>query len=235
MLNTQVERGEQADQRLPEILLARAHAFRVLVHHLAPVVHPADGAEAQRHDQHDPHEAVGQVEPQQRRRRRSRSGSARRPWWACRSWSGASACRSRAPAGRSSARSAGGSPHGPATRPISSAVSAAITARKVRYWKTRRKPNSGESVCSHWARLSSMRCGSLSCCCSARSSDRLDHALHLHEARALDQHAGGGGSCRSTAAFSASTSSKCRRPRRSLRRCARRPSVNSCSMPRSRA
>jgi hypothetical protein len=31
--------------------------------------------------------------------------------------------------------------HGPKARPISSAVIAAITARKVRYWKTRRKPH----------------------------------------------------------------------------------------------
>ena len=43
-----------------------------------------------------------------------------------------------------------GSPTGPTTRPISSAVIAAITARKVMYWNTRRKPNSGLSVCSHW-------------------------------------------------------------------------------------
>jgi hypothetical protein len=33
---------------------------------------------------------------------------------------------------------------------------AAITARKVRYWKTRKNPNSGEIDWSHWARLSSM-------------------------------------------------------------------------------
>src|SRR3954465_8535697 len=64
-------------------------------------------------------------------------------------------------------------------RPISSAVIAAITARKVMYWNTRRNPNSGLIVCSHVVRLSSMRF----------SHDRLDHALHLHEARALHQHA----------------------------------------------
>ena len=60
----QVERSDQTDHRLPEVLLARAHALGVLVHHLAPVVHPADGAKAQRDQQHDPHEAVGQVEPE---------------------------------------------------------------------------------------------------------------------------------------------------------------------------
>ena len=39
-------------------------AFSVLVHHLAPVVDPADGPEPDRHDQYDPDEAVRQVEPQ---------------------------------------------------------------------------------------------------------------------------------------------------------------------------
>jgi hypothetical protein len=39
---------------------------------------------------------------------------------------------------------------GPRIRPISSEVIAAITARKVMYWNTRRKPNSGLRVCSHW-------------------------------------------------------------------------------------
>eukprot|EP01022_Parablepharisma_sp_SALTPOND_P026954 TRINITY_DN652_c1_g3_i1.p2 TRINITY_DN652_c1_g3~~TRINITY_DN652_c1_g3_i1.p2 ORF type:complete len:1102 (+),score=458.93 TRINITY_DN652_c1_g3_i1:51019-54324(+) len=62
----QVERGHQADQRLPEILLARAHALRVAIDHLAVVIDPADGAEAERDDQHDPDETVGQVGPQQR-------------------------------------------------------------------------------------------------------------------------------------------------------------------------
>ena len=33
--------------------------------------------------------------------------------------------------------------HGPNARPISSEVIAAITARKVMYWNTRRKPSSG--------------------------------------------------------------------------------------------
>jgi hypothetical protein len=46
---------------------------------------------------------------------------------------------------------------GPKARPISSAVIAAITARKVMYWKTRKKPRSGDKVWSQLARLSSMR------------------------------------------------------------------------------
>ena len=46
--------------------------------------------------------------------------------------------------------------YGPATRPTMSAVMAAITARKVRYWNTRRNPNSGPRLCSHCARLSNM-------------------------------------------------------------------------------
>src|SRR5690349_4454653 len=71
--------------------------------------------------------------------------------------------------------------HGPNARPISSAVSAAITARKVMYWNTRKKANSGESVCSHWARLSSMRRSGL-------RQQRCDDLFHLHETRALDEH-----------------------------------------------
>src|SRR2546425_4540605 len=63
---------------------------------------------------------------------------------------------------------------GPNARPISSAVIAAITARKVMYWKTRRKPKcSGSTLCSHNPRLCSMQC--------------LHHLFHLHEARSLDE------------------------------------------------
>src|SRR3990167_3543782 len=66
-----------------------------------------------------------------------------------------------------------------------------MTARNVMYWNTRRKPNSGESVCSHWARLSSMAglLRVLFLLLRARR-DRLDHALHPHEPRALHEHAG---------------------------------------------
>src|SRR5829696_1405864 len=74
---------------------------------------------------------------------------------------------------------------GPNARPISSAVSAAITARKVMYWNTRKKANSGESVCSHWARLSSMRRSRL-------RQQRRDDLFHLHEARALHEHRAAG-------------------------------------------
>ena len=45
---------------------------------------------------------------------------------------------------------------GPAASPTSSAVSAAMTARNVRYWNTRRNPNSGDRPCSQRARLGSM-------------------------------------------------------------------------------
>src|SRR5437868_8552524 len=76
---------------------------------------------------------------------------------------------------------------GPAIKPISSAVIAAITARKVMYWKTRRKPNSGLSDCSHVVRLSSMRFSFLFLFRALH--DGLDHAFHLHEARALHEHA----------------------------------------------
>src|SRR5664279_4228370 len=67
--------------------------------------------------------------------------------------------------------------HGPNTRPMTSEVIAAMTARKVMYWKTRMKPNSGEYACSHWARLSSMA--------PPISGEARPHA---HEARALDEH-----------------------------------------------
>src|SRR3569832_793584 len=72
---------------------------------------------------------------------------------------------------------------GPATRPISSAVIAAITARNVRYWNTLRKPKSGLIDCNQLVRLSSMR--------FSLAQDRFDHAFHLHEARPLHQHARG--------------------------------------------
>ncbi len=62
----QVDGDAEADQRLPEIFLARRQAFRVAVHDLAPVIDPADDAEAQRRHQHHPDESVAEVCPQQR-------------------------------------------------------------------------------------------------------------------------------------------------------------------------
>src|SRR2546423_8567401 len=67
---------------------------------------------------------------------------------------------------------------------MSSAVIAAITARKVMYWKTRKKPNSGDRVCSQLARLSSMRV--------SRGGECRHHLLHLHETRALGDDRGRG-------------------------------------------
>src|SRR5574343_1239164 len=67
---------------------------------------------------------------------------------------------------------------GPNTSPISRAVTAAIVARKVRYWKTRRKPHSGLRPCSHMAKLSSM----------GTSGQGGDNLFHLHESRTFDQH-----------------------------------------------
>ena len=61
-----VDRGDQADQRLPEELGARRQALRIPVHDLAPVVGPADGTEAHGHEQDDPDEAVGEIAPEQR-------------------------------------------------------------------------------------------------------------------------------------------------------------------------
>src|SRR5688500_16710199 len=79
---------------------------------------------------------------------------------------------------------------GPAIRPISKAVMAAITARKVMYWKTRRNPNSGPRDCSQLARLSSIRRSSLLLLSAGAGQDGLDDAFHLHEAGTLDHHAG---------------------------------------------
>ena len=69
---------------------------------------------------------------------------------------------------------------GPRIRPMITAVMAAITARKVRYWKTRRKPRLGSRLCSHMARLSSM------CTPLKRGHDD----FHLHESRTFDEHGG---------------------------------------------
>src|SRR4051812_15822780 len=75
--------------------------------------------------------------------------------------------------------------HGPKTRPMTSDVIAAMTARKVMYWNTRMKPNSGEYACSHCDRLSSMHIP------RRLARKRSDDPLHSHEARALDEHGGG--------------------------------------------
>ena len=65
----EIDRGDEADHRLPEELRARRQPLRIAVDDLALVVDPADRAEAERHEQHDPDEAVGEVAPQQRRDR----------------------------------------------------------------------------------------------------------------------------------------------------------------------
>ncbi len=132
----EIERGGQADHRLPEVLLPRAHALRIAMDDLAVVVDPADPAETERHDQRHPHEAVGEVGPQQRGRRRSRSGSARRPSSACRSSPRCDCGPSLRTAWPIFSAVSRRITHGPAARPISSAVAAASTARNVRYEKT---------------------------------------------------------------------------------------------------
>src|SRR3989344_3908881 len=66
---------------------------------------------------------------------------------------------------------------------MTSAVMAAMTERKVRYWKTRRKPQSGWSSCSHSARLSSM----------GTSGEGGNDLFHLHESRTFDQDGRHGG------------------------------------------
>ena len=63
--DVQEDRCTQAEDRLPEILPAARQATGVFLDDLAVVVNPADGAEQQGHDQHDPHITVAQVSPQQ--------------------------------------------------------------------------------------------------------------------------------------------------------------------------
>src|SRR6476659_7552895 len=77
--------------------------------------------------------------------------------------------------------------------PISSAVMAASTARKVMYCTTRNQANSGPWVCNQEARLSSIGCFLLLLLCVG--GDRFDHPLHLHETRTLDQDALDAGQC----------------------------------------
>ena len=64
-----VEGCGKADHGLPRELLPRAHALGIVVHDLAVVVDPADGAVAERHEEHDPDEAVGEIGPEQSRNR----------------------------------------------------------------------------------------------------------------------------------------------------------------------
>ena len=64
--HAQIDGDDDTDHRLPEIFPARGQAFRVAVDHLLPIVDPANGTEADGHDQHHPHVAVGEVGPQQR-------------------------------------------------------------------------------------------------------------------------------------------------------------------------
>ena len=60
---------EQANRRLPEVLFARRHAARVLVHNLAVVIDPTDHAVTERDEHHDPYESIGEISPQQSRKR----------------------------------------------------------------------------------------------------------------------------------------------------------------------
>src|SRR5690606_21873350 len=62
----EVAGGGKAYQRLPEKLRPRREALGIAVHHLAVVVDPADDPEGERHEQHDPYEAVREVAPEKR-------------------------------------------------------------------------------------------------------------------------------------------------------------------------
>src|SRR5690606_15153535 len=61
----QHHRRHQAEYRLPEILPARRQAAGILFHHLAVVINPADGAEADGDTQYYPDVEVAQVGPEQ--------------------------------------------------------------------------------------------------------------------------------------------------------------------------
>ena len=60
----EVEGRDHADQGLPGELLARPHAFRIMIDDLAVVVDPADGTVAERHEEHDPDEPVREIRPE---------------------------------------------------------------------------------------------------------------------------------------------------------------------------
>jgi hypothetical protein len=62
----EVERHQQADRRLPEVLPACRQAPRIAIDHFLPVVVPADAAEAHGDDQYHPDVAIAEVAPQQR-------------------------------------------------------------------------------------------------------------------------------------------------------------------------
>ena len=55
----------QRNHRGPKILPAAGQPFRVAVHHLAPVIHPAHGAKTERDQQRHPNIMVAQITPQQ--------------------------------------------------------------------------------------------------------------------------------------------------------------------------
>ena len=119
--------------------------------------------------------------------------------------------------------------HGPNARPISSAVIAASTARKVRNWKTRRKPSaSGYIDCNHWARLSSISSFSPAGPATTRSICMKREPLTSNDATAGSSLA---------APTIAGASSKCRAPAPNARTaCAHSaPAHQNCSMPRSLA
>ena len=61
---SQVDRSDNADQRLPSKLFFRAHSIRIMMNNLAVVIGPADPAKAERDKKHHPHEAVAQIHPQ---------------------------------------------------------------------------------------------------------------------------------------------------------------------------
>ena len=58
-------RRQKTANGLPEIFLAYAQALRILSHQLAVIIHPANGTEEQRGEQHHPHKAIVQIRPQQ--------------------------------------------------------------------------------------------------------------------------------------------------------------------------
>ena len=217
----EVERGHQADQRLPEELLARTHALGVLVHHLAPVVDPADGAEADRHQHHDPDEAVAPVEPQQRRhadadqhqhaahRRRAALGEVR--LHAVVADRLADLQRGQAPDDPGPERQADQQRrhrrhHGAEGQVLEDAEEAEL-GRELLQPLGEAKQHGG---------------------LPARRRAACDHALHLHEARALDDDRRGAAGVRASAASSAGIASKWRAApsaARGARRSARRRST----------
>ena len=209
-------RGAESEHRLPEILPARGQAARIADHQLQVVVAETDHAEADRHAERDPDEAIAQIRPQQRadhdRDDDQRAAHGRR--------AGLRQMRSRPFIAHHLADLVARQPRdhrradqqrhatAPTSRPGSRAASGTRTRgrRRVVYRQQLRDPVEHRSL-----PVLPLRCRG--------RRQRLDHALEAIDARALDQqpHVGRERRHRARASVRRHRDSA-RRPRRSCRR-----------------